>query len=303
MNIVFGPIISRRFGISLGVDLSPYKKQCNFDCVYCELSYARRVSSFEQILPLSDLLKATKDALNIHKNINYLTITANGEPTLYPYLEEFINEIKPFIPKNAKSLILSNGSLFGESKIQRALGHFDVVKFSLDSGESKSFKKVDRPLKNLSLESIKKGIESYAKIRQNMLICEVLIVKDINDNEYSILPLVEFLKEIKVDRIDLSTIDRPPAYNVKALSYMQLQEISKLFKGLFVSLPQRKQMDNMELLSLSKDEILDLLKKRPIDIKEIYNILDESSVALVKEMLGEKKISIKTMGLIDFYTL
>lgn len=309
MNIVFGPIISRRFGISLGVDLSPYKKQCNFDCVYCELAppkapNKKTIESFSEILPLDELVDSVKTALQKHKNIDVLTITANGEPTLYPHLKDFIIKIKPYIPKEAKSLILSNGSLFGQKNIQESLLHFDIVKFSLDAVDIKSFKKVDRPHKSLDLEMIKDGIKSFAKIRTNMLICEILLVKDINDNKDSILQLVEFLKEIKVDRIDLGTIDRPAAYDVKALSDLELYEISKLFGGLFVNLPQRKQsVDNKDLLSLSKDEILDILKKRPIDTKEIYNIFDKDSVELVKNMLEEKIIKIKSLGLIDFYTL
>lgn len=307
MNITFGPIISRRFGISLGVDLSPYKKQCNFDCVYCELlppkvPDKKVMENFEEILSLNELLENVKNALQKHKNIDVLTITANGEPTLYPYLEDFITLIKPYIPHNVKTLILSNGTLFGDKKIQNALLKFDIVKFSLDSLNPKNFKKVDRPHKNLNLETIKKGIKSFADIKTNTLICEILFIKNLNDKKEDILDLVSFLREINIDRIDLSTIDRPPAYNVKALNCDELHEIAKLFEGLFVSLPHRTQTRNLNLLHLNKNEVLDLFKHRPIDTKEVYNILDSDSIKIVESLLKEKIIKIKNMGLIDFYT-
>ena len=103
MNIIFGPVQSRRFGKSLGVDLSPNRKQCNFDCVYCELRGAKSVAQMSDIVPLDLLISETKSALELHKNIDVLTITANGEPTLYPHLADFIATIKPFLPSSKKS--------------------------------------------------------------------------------------------------------------------------------------------------------------------------------------------------------
>ena len=305
--MVFGPILSRRFGISLGIDLSPQKKQCNFDCLYCELKPPKKektISHFDEILPLEILLKTTKDALKIHKNIDVLTITANGEPTLYPHLKEFITQIKPYIPKQTKSLILSNGSLFGDKNICEALKEFDIVKFSLDS-ISKSFKKIDRPHKSLLLEDIKDGIKSYAKIRKNTLICEILVVENINDNDDDMKLLAEFLREIKVDRIDLGTIDRPPAYHIKAVSFERLLALSKNFesKDLFVSLPQRKNINIETLINLSESDILNTLQKRPIAVNEIENLFNKNSIDRFHRLFDNGMIKIKNMGLIDFYTL
>lgn len=302
LNIVFGPIQSRRFGLSLGIDLSPNKKQCNFDCVYCELKGARAIERFDDIVDLETLINATKTALESHKNINVLTITANGEPTLYPHLEDFIKAIKPHLPQNTKSLILSNGSRFGEKSTQNALRHFDIVKFSLDSALQKTYKKIDRIHKNLSLDSIQEGIKSYAKIRSNLLICEVLLVKNINDNEESMKPLADFLREIGVDRVDLGTIDRPPAYKVEAVSLEQISSISKLFYNLCVSIPQRKQSNADSTQDLSESEILALLKRRPLEISEAKKTLSPRTIEILEELL-ESQVIIKSVGLVDFYTL
>lgn len=302
-NIIFGPVQSRRFGKSLGIDLSPKKKQCNFDCVYCELQGAKSVEKMSDIVPLESLIEATKLALRTYKNIDVLTITANGEPTMYPYLEAFMVAIKPHIPHNVKSLILSNGSKFGEESTKNALAHFDMVKFSLDSAWQKSYKKIDRIHKSLDLDSIMNGIQSYAKIRHNLLICEILLVKNINDNEESMLPLANFLRKIGVDRVDLGTIDRPPAYRVEAVSEEQISNISKLFYGLCVSIPKRKITMQDSTLNLSKNDILDLLKRRPLEANEAKNMLSPKSLMHLQNLIDTKAIKTKSVGAIAFYLI
>lgn len=307
MNIIFGPVQSRRFGKSLGVDLSPNRKQCNFDCVYCELRGAKSVAQMSDIVPLDLLISKTKSALELHKNIDVLTITANGEPTLYPHLEAFIAEIKPFLPQGVKTLILSNGSRFGEKSVQNALAHFDMVKFSLDSGAQKTYKKIDKIHKSLDLDLIKNGIESYAKIRHNLLICEILLVKNINDNDESMLPLADFLRKIGVDRVDIGTIDRPPAYNVEAVDYEKISSISTHFYGLCVSIPKRKNLAQdlckSNALNLNEREILDLLKRRPLEVNEVQNMLSTQSLARLQNLVDSCQIRTKRVGLIEFYVV
>jgi len=101
MNIIFGPVASRRFGKSLGVDLSPNRKQCNFDCLYCELKPSKTVEKFEEIIPVETVLEEIKKGIAEHNDIDMLTITANGEPTLYPYLKDLIEGINLIKGKTA----------------------------------------------------------------------------------------------------------------------------------------------------------------------------------------------------------
>ena len=97
MQVVFGPIISRRFGISLGVDVSPNKKQCNFDCVYCELRANKPVDYQTTVIPVQTIVDSIAHHLQKQSNIDVLTFTANGEPTLYPFLEDLILESKKIL--------------------------------------------------------------------------------------------------------------------------------------------------------------------------------------------------------------
>jgi wyosine [tRNA(Phe)-imidazoG37] synthetase (radical SAM superfamily) len=142
-NIIFGPIPSRRFGISLGVDLSPDTKQCNFDCLYCELKPAKTVDKMNSYPSVDEVLEAIENSFKKYPKIDMITITANGEPTLYPKLDELITKIDK-IKKDAKTLILSNGSTIYKQEIFDALLKFDTVKLSLDCVSQKCFKKLDR---------------------------------------------------------------------------------------------------------------------------------------------------------------
>ena len=291
MSITFGPILSRRFGKSLGVDLSPSKKQCNFDCLYCELKSAKRVSEYSDIVSVDEVVRAIKEALKTHKQIDFLTITANGEPTLYPYLKELMQEINSF-KGNIKTLILSNSSTIYKREIQDALMLFDVVKLSLDCATQKCFQKIDRSL-NISVEDIKTGILEFNKKYKGELIIEILFVKGVNDKIAEIKVLNEFLCKLNVNRIDISTIDRPPAYKVEPLTYKELVDISLQFdKRLPINIAYKPKKSDTKF-DYSKEDILHTLSLRPLTKDNIDALFSKSAKENLDNLIenGEVKFS------------
>lgn len=263
MNIIFGPVNSRRFGKSLGIDLSPSKKQCNFDCLYCELDPAKTIEIYEDVISVQEIIEALTLSLKTDQDIDAITVTANGEPTLYPYLSELLDEIEK-IKGSIKTLILSNGSRISDLKVQEALMKFDTVKLSLDCATNRCLKRLDRSHENISVEDIKEGMLSFREKFNNPLIIEVLIVKSINDKKEEIEALNEFLLTLNPTRIDIGTIDRPPAYNVEALSYEELRAISLQFDtSLPIYIVSRKKVTKKPS-AYSNGEILQTLKKRPL---------------------------------------
>jgi len=259
MNIIFGPVNSRRFGKSLGIDLSPTKKQCNFDCLYCELEPAKTIDRQDDIISVEQIMVAIQESLKTHQDIDVITITANGEPTLYPYLQELMIEINK-IKGDTKTLILSNGSSINNPKVQEALMLFDTVKLSLDCATTKCLKKLDRAYSDITIEDIKEGMLKFRQKYNKSLIIEVLIVKTINDKIEEIEALNNFLLKLNSQRIDIGTIDRPPAYRVEALSYEELRDISLRFNStLPIYIASRKKVNNQPSY-YSADEILDTIK-------------------------------------------
>ena len=300
MNIIFGPIHSRRFGKSLGVDLSPGLKQCNFDCLYCELAPAKTMDSYTDVVPVSEIVSAIKKALEAHKDIDFITLTANGEPTLYPYLSELIDEINTF-KGNTKTLILSNAANIDDVHIQDALVKLDEVKLSLDCATQKCLEKLDRSHSGIEVENIKAGMLAFKKRYDGPLIIEILIVKTLNDSVEEIAKLNAFLLKLNPTRIDISSIDRPPAYAVQALSYEALLEISHWFdSSLPVYIASRKKAE-VSSSSYSEEAILETLDKRPLTQEDIDALFDEQSQNRVQNLLRKEKIKIVSTNGVEFY--
>ena len=311
-EVIFGPIYSRRFGTSLGIDLSPKSKQCNFDCLYCELEGQRAQASMQEVLPPESIIKELEKKLT--PNLDVLTITANGEPTLYPHLYELICAIKERIPPHLKTLILSNGSRFGEPSVQRALLLFDIVKFSLDGAQEREFLRIDRPHKSLKLEQIKQGILEFSRLYKGELIAEILLVQGVNDTQSNLKELAQTLSQINPKRIDLSTIDRPPAYKSKPLDSASLAQIADFFKAQLphipIALPTRPshttsqpQESKAQTPSISDlASLIDLIKRRPLEVHEAHAMLDERTLPLLHNALESKQIFIQEINGLRFYT-
>ncbi|HDZ4301546.1 TPA: radical SAM protein [Campylobacter jejuni] len=298
MKILFGPVSSRRFGRSLGIDLSPSKKQCNFDCVYCELDPKKAQEKQDKIISIDKIISEVKAMLEKNVEFDFLTLTANGEPSLYPHLNELILSLRS-IAKDKKLLILSNGTAVLDEDKFNALLKLDVVKFSLDSAVAKTFYRIDRALKNIDLE---KMIEKMADFRARFngdLIMEILVVKDLNDNEEEFEALNQALKKIMPLRVDLSTIDRPPAYAVKKVSEEKLLELSKLIDSTPVLLAKRHYEG--EKLSFNEEELLKMLHLRSQSEIDIEVKFDEQSKTLLNQLIKEKKVKILDLAGVKFY--
>ncbi|GAA7170236.1 radical SAM protein [Helicobacter pylori] len=298
MKILFGPVSSRRFGRSLGIDLSPSKKQCNFDCVYCELDPKKAQEKQDEIISIDKIISEVKAMLEKNVEFDFLTLTANGEPSLYPHLNELILSLRS-IAKDKKLLILSNGTAVLDEDKFNALLKLDVVKFSLDSAVAKTFYRIDRALKNIDL---KKMIEKMADFRARFngdLIMEILVVKDLNDNEEEFKALNQALKKIMPLRVDLSTIDRPPAYAIKKVSEEKLLELSKLIDSTPVLLAKRHYEG--EKLSFNEEELLKILHLRSQSEIDIEVKFDEQSKTLLNQLIKEKKVKILDLAGVKFY--
>ncbi|NPA12029.1 MAG: radical SAM protein [Epsilonproteobacteria bacterium] len=294
MKYIFGPVASRRFGLSLGIDLSPDKKRCNFDCIYCELDGAKPVNEYKNAPLPQEIVKEVKEAINLHA-FDVLTITSNGEPTLYPYLDELINNLKKL---NKKLLILSNSSTVYKKGIQSALKKLDIVKLSLDTADAKTFKKIDRPHKDINLKDIIEGMVEFSKIYEGELIIEIMVVKGINDKESEFEKLNEALKRINPKRVDISTVDRPPAYNVEAVDIKRLYELSSLIHNQHIFIPSRKKYGFS--LNFTKDELLTTLKKRPFSVSDV-EMFDEHTQRIFNDLLKENIIEEVYAGGVKFY--
>ena len=301
MKYIFGPVYSRRFGVSLGVDLSPDKKRCNFDCLYCELDRAKPVDRYDNPPEPEEVVKEVKNFLEHNEYPDVITITANGEPTLYPYLDKLIdllNEIKG----RSKLLILSNGSTIYNQDIRKSLSKLDIVKLSLDAAEEKTFRKIDRGLKDIEVSQIIEGMKAFRKEFSGELIIEILVVKYVNDSVENIKKIAEVLKEIKPDRVDLGTVDRPPAYRVFPVSNEKLHQLAGFLKDFNVNVVERK-YDKSYQFDLSEEDIIKTISKRPLTEEDIQSTFSLESRKVLEKLLKENVLKIEEKNGMSFYVL
>ena len=297
MNIIFGPVNSRRFGLSLGVDLSPTTKQCNFDCVYCELKAAKPVSSSQNAPSVDEVVAQVRQAFDKKLEFDFITLTANGEPSLYPHLDELIKALN-FIKQDKKLMILSNGTgVLSELKFNAMLG-LDVAKFSLDSAVEKTFFRVDKALKSINLAQMIDKMAEFKGIFKGQLVMEVLVVQGLNDNEAEFKALNAAFARIKPDRVDIGTIDRPSAYPVKATSDERLSKLATLITSAPVLLPKRH-LSGKDI-EFDEAQLLKMLALRPqseLDIKA----MSANSKARLQKLLESSQICVEELAGVKFY--
>ncbi|MDD3769173.1 MAG: radical SAM protein [Sulfuricurvum sp.] len=300
MNTIFGPVYSRRFGASLGIDLSPGRKQCNFDCLYCELAPAKAIMAQHDVIPVNTVVADLKKALNEHPSIDVITITANGEPTMYPHLRELVERIDT-IKGDVQTLILSNSACLSDPAVFETLLRLDQVKLSLDAATPEVFKKIDRPAEGIHVEAIVEAIQRFSRVFKGKLFIEILFVKGVNDTPGEIAALNRALREVACERIDIGTIDRPPAYPVEGLSFTELHMIAGLFDpALPIHIVSRTHA-HATPSTYDDDEILNTLDKRPLTRDDIEALFDVDTLHRFETLCSEGKIAQIERSNVIFY--
>ena len=208
---VFGPVPSRRLGLSLGIKNVPAKR-CSYSCIYCQAGATRNMSVTRQSsydLPI--LLRQVETSLEqAHKSstiIDYISIVPDGEPTLDLNLANLLSQLKQFkIPL----AIITNSSLINKPSVRAALCLADWVSVKVDSVTEGLWHSIDRPHGHLKLENLKIGLAQFAQEYSGQLVTETMVVKNYNDNESELRAIGKFLKQIIPSLSYLSIPIRPP---------------------------------------------------------------------------------------------
>lgn len=229
MNFLFGPVNSRRLGRSLGIDLFR-EKICNLNCVYCEVGPTTvPVNRRGRYSPTREILaEITEFCSDPHRlaAVDVLTVTAKGEPTLHLDLGVILRHIKSLTDKPVA--VLTNGTTLADDEVREALQLADIVVPSLDAVRAESFSKVDQPARGLTVEAIINGLRDFSRAYRGRLWLEILLVRDINDADADIDALLPVLTTLRLDRIQLNTVVRPPADpGARPVAEARLAEIAR----------------------------------------------------------------------------
>jgi wyosine [tRNA(Phe)-imidazoG37] synthetase (radical SAM superfamily) len=208
--LVFGPKRSRRLGRSLAVDVIP-RKTCPLDCVYCELGRTDHLTLERKEYVRADaVLEELREVLrNQEGEIDYITLSASGEPTLNSKLGEIIREIKRMT--TIPVAVLTNGVLLFREDVRKDLLAADVVLPSLDAVSDHAFEAINRPHGRLDIEEVIDGLIAFRREFTGQIWLEILLVKGINDTPEELALLKSASERIGPDIIHLNTVVRPPA--------------------------------------------------------------------------------------------
>lgn len=230
-GITYGPVLSRRLGRSLGINiLSPYRKICSFDCVYCQYG-STSLHDFQppaEAFPSSSwILREVEKALVLHKHLDYLTFSGNGEPTLHPEFERIVEGVRHLRDQSrpdVKIALFTNSTTLGNGAVRRAIGYIDLPIFKMDAGDLQMFESVDHPVKEIRIMDI---IEQLASRPKSTIQSIVLAGEMENPDSPQFQAYLRAIQRIKPHTIQLYSCDwNIPSRGVEKLPLYKLSRIA-----------------------------------------------------------------------------
>lgn len=293
---IFGPVPSRRLGLSLGVDLV-YHKICTLDCIYCECGPTTNLTiQRKAYVPFDEIKSELTHYLDTHPDPDYVTFSGSGEPTLSPDIGrviDFIKEKRPAI----RVAVLTNATLLSDPAVRKDLNRADLVMPSLDAVTPRTFEKINRPGGGIDIHQVIGGLQAFAKSFKGELWLEVFILPGINDGEEELETLGEIIRDMTPARVQLNTLDRPGAVpGLKPASRQDLDRVAGIINA-----------PNMEIIAritapasvnhISDDKmeamVMETIHRRPCtldDLTAALNFEKGKLEILMKQLILEEKI-------------
>lgn len=277
---VFGPVPSRRLGLSLGVSPIP-EKTCNYTCTYCQLGRTSHMTNKRELFyPVEEIIKQVKKALELNNAIDVVSIVGEGEPTLYSGLGELIDLIKTVTDKPVA--LITNAALFYDEQVRIESAKADIVLPSLDGYNEKSWKAVDRPHGRLDFEAVLDGLVKFGQEYTGQLWIEIMLVKGENDSDEALEAFSSILSKIKYNRLYINTPVRPPAESfVEPTSHAVVEKFAKILGGTAI--------DVLVSTGFASDIVDDFEALHSIILRHPMNKFEVENFLNTRNVLAEKK--------------
>jgi wyosine [tRNA(Phe)-imidazoG37] synthetase (radical SAM superfamily) len=238
-QIIFGPVKSRRLGVSLGVNLLPTdSKVCSFDCIYCECGWNPKKREKKVILPTrAEVRQKMEEKLNqmaLEDDLpDVITFAGNGEPTLHPEFLGIIDdtvELRNSLAPRARIAVLSNATMLHKPDVVRALMKVEDNIQKLDSGFEETIRKMDCPASHFKLADVVTNLKAF----NGQVIIQTMFLRGSYQGEFidnstdkEIAAWIKLIEEIKPSQVMIYTIDRDtPAAGLEKLNIEELQHIA-----------------------------------------------------------------------------
>ena len=287
MKHLFGPVPSRRLGFSLGIDVIP-AKTCTLNCVYCQLGPTPELTlERKPYVPAETIIAEVTELLQKNPRIDFLTFSGSGEPTLNSDLGKMVRGLKKITP--IPVAVITNGSLLYLKEVRQDLMEADVVLPSLDAVSGEIFQAVNRPHPDLKPEVVIEGLCKFSREYPGKIWLEVMLVKGINDSKTELGKIREIIKALKINKVQLNTVVRPPAEEgFFPLTQPELKAAAEIIGSgceiiaeFIGSVPTH--------FPVEEKLILETLKRRPLTLKDIVSVTGCNPNEIIKVLGGLTK--------------
>lgn len=282
-SYTYGPVPSRRLGLSLGVDIVP-AKICTLDCVYCQIGRTTRSSVVrEDFIDIDAVLAELAAKLKAGLKADYITIGGSGEPTLNSRLGDLIDGIRRLT--DIPVAILTNGTLLYRADVRAECAKADVVCPTLDAADAAVFEAVHRPTRDITIDKLVSGLEQFRREYSGQIWLEVFLVAGVNTEPEQIEKLKGLIQRIRPDKVHLNTAVRPPAEpKVQAVPAAALDAIARQIAGNCEVIGAPPAAAGAEHRPRGHAEVVSVLKRRPCSVEDICTGLAMDHAEVVKHL-------------------
>ncbi|MBS3818872.1 radical SAM protein [bacterium] len=278
---VYGPVPSRRLGYSLGIDVIPFKT-CTLDCVYCQLGpTTHKTIRRKNPYPPNQILSQIRKAIQSGQQIDYITFSGSGEPSLNFSIGELIREIKKFT--RIPVAVLTNTTLLYRKEVRKALKSADLVVPSLDAATQRLFSQINRPHPHITADKCIQGLKTFRGNFQGSIWLEVMLIKGINDSPPHIQKLKQVISEIQPEKVQLNTVIRPPAEEyARPLTPEKIEEIKNELGAHCEIIAEFHKKGQTQPSQDLEEAILSLVRRRPVTLSDISASLGKHQNEILK---------------------
>jgi wyosine [tRNA(Phe)-imidazoG37] synthetase (radical SAM superfamily) len=295
-HYLFGPVPSRRLGISLGVDLVPMKT-CTLNCIYCECGKTSHLTlERKEYVSFEAVKKELTHYLAHHARPDYITFSGSGEPTLNSRIGDVIRFLKNRVP-DVPVAVLTNSTLISQKQVRSDIKNAEVVIPSLDAATEKIFNKINRPSPHVHVDKIIDGLIRFRKEYDGAIWLEVFIIPGMNDTTAELNALKLVIGNIKPDQVHLNTLDRPGSVStLRTATREELEHVLNVFQmenaAIVADPPEHKAL--FAYRKDTADAILGTIARRPCtskDLSEILGLQVNEVDTYLKSLEADKKIT------------
>lgn len=305
---LFGPVPSRRLGMSLGVDLV-FPKTCSLDCVYCESGRTTTLTlKRSEAVPASRVIEELSLYLASSPMLDHITFSGSGEPTLNTGIRAVVDFLKTDYPDYPIAL-LTNSTLFSRREVRRDVRDIDLIVASLDAVSESVFQRVNRPAPGLDARMIIEGLTALRRDYAHQLWLEIFIVPGVNDSPDELNRLAMAARTMGADRIQLNSLDRPGTESwVRALAPDERQRIADCFKGIEVigMPPHGVDRQGEDPSADVRQRILTMIRRRPCTVDDLrlsLNVGDAALTVCLGDLVREGCVKTDTLDRGVFYRI